>query len=197
MEQRNQQENRVVEREIIAGIKLVETQVRVNVPVFEDYPVKRPVFQDEVIKIPTGYDTVINALTLDISDKILANVLKKLDEKLASAIDERIKEIKVPKITEELVVKYKDVEVEKPVFKDVDVSRPNYIDKEVTNPILKDVEVINAIPIDKTVINAIVKDVQVTNAIIRDVEVERAIIREKVIDVIHKNCFDEKGNALV
>ena len=113
MEQRNQQENRVVEREIIAGIKLVETQVKVNVPVFEDYIVKKPVFVDEPIKIPTGYDTVINALALEISDKIMVNVLKQLDEKLSKAIDSRISEIKSPKIVEELVIKYKDVELER------------------------------------------------------------------------------------
>jgi hypothetical protein len=197
MEQRSQQENRVVEREIIAGIKLVETQVRVSVPVFEDYKVDKPVFVERQIEIPKGFDIVINALALDISDKVMASILKKLDEKLAQAIDARLTEIKVPKIIEELQVKYKDVEVDRPVFKDVDISRPTYVDKEIINPIIKDVEVTNCIPIDKPVVNAIVNEVHVTNAIIKDVEVERAVIREKVIDVIHKNCFDSKGNALV
>lgn len=197
MEQRNQQENRVIEREIIAGIKLVETQVKVNVPVFEDYKVDKPVFVERQIEIPKGFDIVINALALDISDKVISHVLRQLDEKLAQAIDESIKEIKVPKIIEELVIKYKDIEVERPIFKDVEVSRPTYVDKEVINPIIKDVEVTNCIPIDKPVINAIINEVHVTNALIKDVEVERAVIREKVIDVIHKNCFDTKGNALV
>jgi len=197
MEQRNQQENRVVEREIIAGIKLVETQVKVNVPVFEDYIVKKPVFVDEPIKIPVGYDTVINALALEISDKVMANVLKQLDEKLSKAIDSRISEIKSPRIVEEVVIRYKDVELERPVFKDIDVSRPTYIDKEVINPILKDVEVTNCIPIDRPVVNAIVNDVRVTNAIIKDVEVERAVVREKIIDVIHKNCFSVDGKPIL
>jgi len=50
--------------------------------------------------------------------------------------------------------------------------------------------------IDKAVINAVVNEVMVTNAIIKDVEVERAVVREKVVNVIHKQCFDSKGNPL-
>jgi hypothetical protein len=197
MEQRNQNENKVVEREIIAGIKLVETQVKVNVPVFEDYIVKKPVFVEEPIKIPTGYDTVINALALELSEKVLSNILKQLDEKLVKAIDSRISEIKSPKIVEEVVIKYKDVELERPIYKDIEVSRPIYVDKELINPIIKDVEITNCIPIDRPVVNAIINDVNVTNAIVRDVEVERAVIREKTIDVIHKNCFSADGKPII
>jgi len=138
-----------------------------------------------------------DGLALELSDKILAGVLAKLDEKLASAIDARLTEIKYPKLIEEVKVTEVPITVDKPVYVDVEVSRPIYVDKEIINPITKDVEVINAVIIDKPVINCIVEDIRVTNCIVKDVEVDRAVIREKTIDVVHKNCFDPKGNPLV
>jgi len=196
MEIKANQDGRVKETEVIGGFKLIQTEVKVKSPVFEDYPVKVPVFQnvevkvpvfvDEPIKVPTGLEETINALTLSIAEKILNKVQAGLKEAMDKAIDERIKEIKYPKLVEELKVNYVDVQVDRPVFKNV----------EVINPIRKDVEVTNAIIIDKPVLNAVIEDIRVTNAIIKDVEVERAVVREKTIEVIHKQCLDSKGNPL-
>lgn len=194
MEHINGAKEKVKELEVMAGLKLVQTEYRVQVPVFEPVVVKQPKFVEEVIKIPTGYDTVINALALELSDKVMNKMISMVTEKLEKVIDERIKEVKSPKIVEELVVKYKEVEVEKPVYKNVDVDLPKFVDREVINPVLVNKDVTNAVIIDKPVVNAIVEDVKVTNAIIKDVEVERAIIREKIVDVIHPRYLDLKGN---
>ena len=196
MEQRNTLHDRVKEVEVVSGIKVIQTEYSVKVPVFEEVIVERPVFKDKQIEIPAGFDRVINAISLELADKITANVLAKVDDLLQKAIQDRLTSITYPKLIEEVKVNYIPVSVEKPIFKDVEVERPIFIDKPIINPIPKDVEVTNAVIIDRPVINAMIEDVRVTNAIIKDVEVERAVVREKVVEVIHKTCLDSKGNRL-
>jgi hypothetical protein len=196
LQQTNGGGNKVQVTEIIGGVKLVTQEFNVKVPVFEDVVVKVPKFVDEQVSIPVGYDKVINALALELSTKVLEQVENLIKTKLNQAIDERISTIKTPKIVEELIIKNKEVEVEKPIYKTVEIERPIFVDKEIINPVTKDVEIINAIIIDKPVVNCTINDVHVTNAIIKDVEVERAVIREKVVDVIHPRYLDLKGNPV-
>lgn len=193
MEQVNPKRDRTEVTDIVAGLKLVTSEYKVKVPVFEDEVVKRPVFVAEEIKVPTGWDRVTNALALEICQTILKNLEPAIISKIDEAIKGRIDTIKVPKIVEELKVVEKEVAVERPVFTDVEVERPVFKNVEVINPVRKDVEVVNALIIDKPVINAVVEDIRVTNAIIKDVEVERAVVREKVVEVLHKNCLCEHG----
>ena len=196
MEQTNPTKKPTTIHEVMGSVKIVESEFAVKVPIFEDEVVKRAVFVDEQIKVPVGFDKVINLLAIELSDQILAKLMAKLDEKLASAIDTRLTEIKYPKLIEELKVTEIPVTVDKPVYKDVEISRPVYIDKEIINPVTKDVEVVNAVIIDKPVLNCIVEDIRVTNAIIKDVEVERAVVREKIVEVIHKTCLDAHGKPI-
>lgn len=193
MHQVNPPPSDVKESIVIGSIKLQEIPYVVKSPIFEDVVIERPVFKDRQIEIPSGWDKVINALALEISDKVIKYTLHQLDEKLAAAIDSRVSEIKYPKLIEEVKVTEIPITVEKPVYKDVSIDRPVYVDKEIINPVPKDVEVINAVIIDKPVINAVIDDIRVTNAIIKDVEVERAVIREKVIDVIHPRYLKLNG----
>jgi hypothetical protein len=199
MQQLNPQEGKTKEIQIVAGLKVIETEYRVRSPIFEEIVVKVPKFIEEPIKLPTGFDTIADVIAEDIAEKVLQRVSSLIDSKLSLAIDERVKEIKVPKITEEVIMRYKDVEVERPIYRDREIvlDKVTLVDRQIINPILKDQEIINPIIIDKMVLNSIVTDINVTNAIVRDVEVERAVVREKVIEVVHKNCFDEKGNALL
>lgn len=197
MNQTNPQQKADAIYEVIGAIKLIKSEYQVKVPVFKDVEVERPIFKDKQIEIPVGFDKIINALALDLAEKAVQHVIVKLDERLEKAIDSRVKEIVYPKLVEKLHITEVPVNVEKPVYKDVEIERPVFVDKEVINPVRKDVEVVNAVIIDKPVINAVIEDIRVTNAIVKDVEVERAVIREKTIDVVHKNCFDAKGNALV
>ncbi len=186
----------VTNTQIIAGIKVIETEYEVKVPKFHDITINRPIFVDQEIKVPVGFDKVIQTLAEDIADKITLKVLDKVNEKLAQAIDARISEIKYPKLIEEIKITEIPITVEKPVYKDVEVSRPIYTDKTVLNAVMKDVEVTNAVVVDKLVLNCIIQDINVTNAIIKDVEIERPVIKERVVEVIHKHCFDPKGNPL-
>lgn len=193
MQQVNSGASGVNVTEIVGGFKVIQTDVSVKRPVFEDVIVKVPVFRDEIIKVPVGFETIVNQLALDIAGALAKQVETIVKDKLDKAIDERISTIRSPKIVEELVIKNKEIEIERPIYRDVDVERPIFRDKEIINPVLVDKEVTNAIIIDKTVVNAIVKDVPMNNAIIKDVEVERAIIREKVIDVIHPRYLKLDG----
>lgn len=197
MIQNNGSKNGVEVTEIIGGIKLITSEVNVQVPVFVEVPIDKPVYVAKEIEIPTGWDRVINALALELCDKIITHVTAQINTKLDAAIRGRLDTITVPKIVEELNVTYKDVAVERPVFTDVAIDRPVFKDKTIINPVTKDVEVINALIIDKPVLNAVINDIRVTNAIIKDVEVERAVIREKVVEVVHKNCIDASGNPIV
>ena len=197
MEQINPAKNPTTITEVVGHVKIVESDLEVLRPVFKDVDIDRPVFKDKQIDVPVGFDKIVNLLASEISEKIIRNVLAKLDERLENAISTRVTSITYPKMIEELMVTKKDVTVDNPVYKDVVVERPVFVDKEVINPVRKDVEVINAVIIDKPVFNAVVEDVRVTNAIVKDVEVERAVIREKTIDVIHKNCFSADGKPLL
>lgn len=197
MNQTNPQEGKVKEVEVVSGFKLIQTEYKVKTPVFEDVTIQRPIFVDHEVKIPVGYDKVVNELALEISKSVMAIVQVSLDKQI-KLLEEKIASLRNIKTEEEVILKTKEVIVEKPVYKDVtiEVSRPVYVDKEVINPVLKNVEVENAIIIDKAVTNAVITDIRVTNAIIKDIEVERAVIREKVIEVIHKNCLDSAGNPI-
>ena len=197
MNQTNPQEGKVKEVEVVSGFKLIQTEYKVKTPVFEEVTIQRPIFVDHEVKIPVGYDKVVNELALEISKAVLAIVQTSMDKQV-KLLEDKISSLRNIKTEEEVILKTKEVIVEKPVYKDVEieVSRPVYVDKEVINPILKNVEVENAIIIDKAVTNAVITDIRVTNAIIKDVEVERAVIREKVIEVIHKNCLDSAGNPI-
>ena len=197
MNQTNPQEGKVKEVEVVSGFKLIQTEYKVKTPVFEEVTIQRPIFVDHEVKIPVGYDKVVNELALEISKAVLAIVQTSMDKQV-KLLEDKISSLRNIKTEEEVILKTKEVIVEKPVYKDVEieVSRPVYVDKEVINPILKNVDVENAIIIDKAVTNAVITDIRVTNAIIKDVEVERAVIREKVIEVIHKNCLDSAGNPI-
>ncbi len=196
MLQTNPPDGKTKEIQVVAGLKVVETEYRVKSAVFEEEIVKRPKFVDEEIKIPVGFEKVVNHLASEIS-KVVISMIDEYTVAQLKLVEEKIMELKNLKTEETVVFKTKDVEVERPVFKDVLVDKVVFVDKEVINPVLKDVEVINPIIIDKKVVNSIISDIRVTNAIIKDVEVERAVIREKIIDVVHKNCYDPKGNPLV
>lgn|SRR3990167_10392219 len=197
MEQNSPSKKTTTITEITSGLKVVESEYTVKVPVFEDIIIQRPIFQDieikspkfidEQIKIPSGFDEVINSLALSISEKVFSKIEAILNERLSKAIDERLTEIKYPKLIEELKI------TEIPVT----IERFNYVDKEIINPVLKNVTVENAVITDKPVLNAIITDVRVNNCIIKEVEVINAVIREKVIEVVHKSCYDDKGNSLI
>ena len=197
MNQTNPNDGKTKEIQIVAGLKVVETEYRVKSAVFEDEIVKRPVFVEHEVKVPVGFDKIVNELALEISKTVIAITEAALNKQI-KMLEDKIQTLSNIKTEEKLIVKHIPVDVEKPNFvvRDIAVERPVYVDKEIINPVLKNVDVTNAIVIDKAVTNCVVTDIRVTNAIIKDVEVERAVIREKVIDVIHKQCFDERGNAL-
>lgn len=197
MIQSNGSSNGTQVTEILGGIKLVTSELEVKVPKFVDYEVKQPIFVAEQVNVPTGWDRVTNAIALELSEKITDKVLELVQARLDLAIKDRLDTVRVPKVVEELKVTYKDIAVDRPIFTDITVDRPVFKDKVIINPVTKDVEVINALIIDKPVINAVIDDIRVTNAIIKDVEVERAVIREKIVEVVHKNCLDAKGNPLL
>jgi len=196
MNQTNPPPSEVKEVTINSSLKLVEIPYKVKVPVFEDVEVKKAVFVDEQVIRPLGIEKLIVELVDEAVSKLFNKIDLTLIARLDAAIDTRIKEIKYPKLVEEVTVTHKSVEVERPVFKDVEVSRPTFKDVEVINPIIKNVEVVNAVVVDQTVINADIKDIKVTNAIITDVPVDRAVIREQIVNVTHKMCHDQNGNPL-
>ncbi len=189
--------NAVKITDVVGGIKLVTTEVKVDVPVYEEVTVKVPKFEEQIVKVPVGMDDLINKLALEMSKSAIA-IIEAASKKQLALLEEKIASLRNIKTQEDVVLKTREVEVEKPVFidKPIQVDRVVMVDRQVINPILKNVEVTNAIVIDKAVTNCIVNDIRVTNAIIKDVEVERAVIREKIIEVIHKQCMDEKGNSL-
>ena len=177
---------RITEREIVAGLKVIETEYRVERPVYEDVVVQRAVFEDKKVEVPVGLEETIKELAKQIYDKLEAQI----DGLLAKAITKRIAEIEQPKVV------YKDFVIEKPIFRQVDVpvDRVKFVDREVINPVI----------VDK----------QVTNAVIKDVEVERPVYKERVVPVpkfeeviiqkpkwvdkevtaIHLKYVDPKGN---
>lgn len=180
--------NSVKEREVVAGIKVIESEYRVQRPVFEDVKIERPVFTNKQVEVPSGFEKVI----VQIADEICDKVIESVNQKLSKAIDLRIKEIELPKIVYREEVK--TVSVEKPVYKEVVIDRVTYKDKEVINPVLIDVPVNNAIVKDVEVTNAVLKDRVVINPIFTDVEIDKPKYVTKEITVIHPKYIDMKGN---
>lgn len=195
MNQSNPVINEAKETVVIGSVRIIEQPIRIKSAIFEDEIVKRAVFVDHEVKVPVGYDKVVNELALEISKAVLAIVQTSMDKQF-KVLEDKVNSLRNIKTEEEVILKIKEVEVEKPNFvtRDIPVDKVSYVDKEVINPVLKDVEVTNAIIIDKAVTNAVINDIRITNAIIKDVEVERAIIREKVVDVIHPRYLNLKGD---
>src|SRR3990167_8711003 len=124
MEQINPQKKSTTITEIVSGIKVVESEFEVQVPLFVEVKIDKPVFVEKQVEVPVGYDKVINASALELSEKIISFVMAKLDDKLSKAIDSRLTEITYPKLVEKLQVTEIPVTIEKPIYKDVEVSRP-------------------------------------------------------------------------
>ena len=180
------------EREVIAGIKVIETEYRITKPIFEEIKVDRPIFVDKRIEIPVGWDRVINELALEISSKILEKVESTLAAKLDKAIDTRIRQIEVPTIiykTEERIIN-----VDKPVYKDVSIERPIYTDKEIINPILVDKNIVNPVFEDVPVERPVFKDRIVIQPKFEEVIIHKPKFVDKEITVIHPKYIDMKGN---
>lgn len=178
------------EQRVIGSVRIVESEVRVQVPVFEDVKIVRPIFVEETVKVPVGYEAVMASCAEEISKLVIAKVEKALDNMIAV----KMKELKATKLVEEIVIKHKDVIVERPIFKDVTVDRVSYRDKEILNPVLVDKPIVNAIITDKEVTNAILKDKVVVNPIYEDVIITRPKFVEKEVTAIHLKYVDPKGN---
>src|SRR3990167_8571212 len=155
MEQTNPPKKSIVIHEVVGSVRIVESEMAVKVPVFEDIKVERPIYVDTPIQIPTGFDEIANELTERISVKILDKIMTVIGARLDKAIDERISSIKSPKIVEEVKITYKDIEIERPKFIDTEVSRPTYVEKEVITCVIKEVPVTHCKIEEVTVINAI------------------------------------------
>lgn len=184
------------EREVIAGIKIIESEYRVSKPIYEEKIVSVPKYVERQVEIPSGIEHMVIALAESIAVKTLDKCLSLLDEKLAKAIEERVKEIVVPKITykEELNI----------ITKDVPVTNAVITDKQVINAIINDKDIINPILIDKKMINPIFKDVVierptyqdriVINPKFEDIVIQKPKFVEKEIVVIHPKYIDMQGN---
>ena len=175
-------------REIVAGIKVIESEYRVQRPVFEDVKVDRVCYVDKQVEVPVGLEKVC----VQLADEIFSKVLALVDGKLEKAISARIKEIEFPKITYKEEVK--TIEVEKVVLKDVEVLNPKLKDVEVLNPILVDKKVVNPVFIDAEVERPIFKDRVIINPTFEDVIITKPKYIEKEIVVIHPKYIDMKGN---
>jgi|GEM_PF-7049345 len=177
---------------VVAGLKVIETEYKVKNVIFEDEIVKRPVFVEEAIKVPVGLDNTLDTISSLLYEKIMQKILTSLEEKLDKAVTNRIKEIEVPTIvykTEEKVV-----EVEKVNFRDVEVERPIFKDKEIINPVVKDVEVQNAILKNVEVDKPVFKDRIVINPVFEEIVIQKPKFVTKEITVIHPKYIDMKGN---
>lgn len=126
-------------------------------PKFVEVEVPVAKFVDKPIEVPSGWNQVINELALEISTNIYKHLEKMMNEKMTVMINERLKEVVVPKVIqrEEIVVRHIDVPCERAVIKDVPVTNAIITDKEITNAIIKDVHVINAIIEDVPVKSAV------------------------------------------
>lgn len=194
MQQTNPPPSEVKESVVVGSIRLQEHPYRVKVPVFEEVVVKTPRFVDQVVEVPVGVEALVEQLVSDGVKKVLDKIELMIGARLDAAIDHRIKEIKSPKIIEEVRVVYKEVLIDKPTFKDVEVSRPIYVDKEILNPIIKDVPVINAKIEDVNVVNAVIQDRVVINPKFEDVVIHRPKFVDKEVTVISLKYVDMKGN---
>jgi hypothetical protein len=179
---------------IIAGLEIIETEVRVDKPVFVEKIVEVPQYVQKEIEVPTGFDTFIDK----VGDMIVDKVMKTIGPQLEKMVADRIPNvIEVPQVTykEEIRVVTKEIEQEviKPIIKEVEVIHANIKNINVTNAIVKDVPVINAIIEDVQVKNAVVTDQKVTNAIITNVEVTNAIVKHHTMDVIKPNYLHKEG----
>jgi len=173
-------------RQVVAGIQVVESVYKVERPVYEDVVVQVPKFVDKQVELPVGWDKLIQELTQDIANSLIDKCLAAIDKRLDAAINDRIKQIEVPKIIEREVVNV--------IKKDIEVTNAVIKDKPVTNAVIKDVEVKNAVVKDITVLNAVVEDVPIKNAVIEDVHVNRAIITE--VPVVNAKIKDKVIEAI-
>lgn len=170
------------------GLKIIETPVKVNKPVFEDTVIERPVFTDKPINVPVGFE--------EIAEKIADSVMEKIILKLNEVISQIPKMVEVPKIVykEELTVTKVPVEVINPVMRDVEVKNVILKDTEVVNPVLVDRQIINPVIEDVIVKNAIVEDVSVRNAIVTDVPVTNAKIKDVVVEAVKVKWLKPDGS---
>src|SRR3990167_8157976 len=101
------------ETEIISGIKVIESEYRVERPVFEDVKIQRAVFEEKKINIPVGFEEVASEIAEVVAKKIVEKMTERFDQILDKVITNRVKEVEVPKIIhrEEVNVIKKDVEV--------------------------------------------------------------------------------------
>lgn len=177
-------------REVIGGVKVIESEYRVMNPVFVDTPIERPVYTEKKIEIPVGVNEMVIELARVMAQEVVAKVLDEIDSKLNAAIDKRIKEIEVP------TIRYVETEkiVEVPKYQDVAVSRPVFVDKEIINPVLVDKTVVNPVIKDVEVVNAILKDRVVINPIWEDTVIQRPKYVDKEVTAIHIKYVDPKGN---
>lgn len=184
------------EREVIAGIKIIESEYRIQKPIFEDVKVDRPVYVDKPIEIPTGIRDMVTELARVIAQEITGKLIDQIDSRLEAAIKDRVKEIEVPKITykEELNVITKDIHVINAVIEDRHVINAYITDKEVINPILIDKKIINPIFEDVEIERPIYKDRIVIAPKFEEVVVAKPRFVEKEIVVIHPKYIDMKGN---
>jgi len=184
------------EREIIAGLKVIESEVRVQRPVFQDVEIMKPVFIERPVEIPVGLEKFIVELADSLADQIVGKCLLMIDQKLEKAIEARIKEVEAPRITyrEEVNVVTKDVPVTNAVITDVPVKNAVLEDVIVKNPIIQDVPVLNAVLKDIEVEIPVYKDRIVINPKFEDVVIQKPKFVEKEIVVIHPKYIDMKGN---
>jgi hypothetical protein len=179
-----------VSKEVVASVKVIETEYRVMRPVFVDTKIEKPVYVERKVEVPAGIEELVIELASKIAEKVVASALKELDAKLEEAIGKRLKEIEVP------TIRYVEQEqiVEKPVYKDVEVLRPVFKDRTVVNPVLVDKEVTNAVITDVQVQNAVMQDRIVINPVFTDVEIMKPKFIDKDLVVIHPKYIDMKGN---
>ena len=177
-----------VQREVVAGIKVIESVYRVDKPIFQDVKVDRAIFVDKQVDVPVGMEKVIIAITNEIVTKVL--------EKIDAALIARLKQIEVPKIIykEEVNIITKDVQVNNAIITDVLVNNAVLQDYVIKNVILEDVAVLNPVLVDTIVVNAILKERIIINPIFEDVVIQRPKFVEKEIVVIHPKYIDMKGN---
>ena len=191
METGSQNGNGVTER-VISGIKVIETEYKVQRPVFEDVKVDRISYVNKQVEVPAGLEKVIIQLAEELASKTLEKCLAIIDAKLEKAIDKRISEIELPKIVYR--EEYKDIKIDRPFYSDVEVIRPKFVDKEVINPILVDKQVANAVIEDVEVTNAILKDRVIINPVFEDVVIQKPKFVDKEVTAIHIKYVDMKGN---
>ena len=181
---------KTTQREIIAGVRVLESEYKVQRPVFEDVKIERPVYVDKKVERPVGMSAVIDSIVEEISTALVEKCLNKLDDKLVAAIDKRVREIEVPKIVYVEEVRT----IDKPVFRDVDVINPVLVDREVLNPVLTNVEVKNAVIKDVEVEKPVYKERIVIQPKFEEVVIQKPKWVDKEVTAIHIKYVDPKGN---